>query len=110
MAAIVMGLLQGRVARVLGWFAPAGRMALTNYVSQSLVFGFVLFGVGPGLGLAGKIGASAMFGIVLAVYAAQVLFSRRWLGRFAYDPMEWLWRSFMYGERPRMKVSSGPIC
>jgi uncharacterized protein len=43
-AAIVTG-LQGRGARVLGWFAPAGRMALTNYLTQSFVFAFVLFGV-----------------------------------------------------------------
>jgi len=104
-AAIVMG-LQGRAARVLGWFAPAGRMALTNYLSQSLVFGFVLFGVGPGMSLAGKTGAMAVFGIVLVVYAVQVLFSRWWLGRFAYGPMEWLWRALTYGYSPPMLLKS----
>jgi uncharacterized protein len=103
-ATIVTG-LQGRAARLLGWFAPAGRMALTNYLTQSFVIGFVLFGVGPGLALAGRIGTVAVFGTVIAVYAAQVLVSRWWLERFAYGPMEWLWRAFTYGERPRMSVN-----
>jgi uncharacterized protein len=100
-AAIMTG-LRGRAARVLGWFAPAGRMALTNYLAQSLVFAFVLFGVGPGLALAGKIGTTIVLCIVLAVYALQVSISRWWLGRFAYGPVEWVWRALTYGHRPRV--------
>jgi uncharacterized protein len=101
-AAVMTG-LQGGAARVLRWFAPAGRMALTNYLSQSFVFAFVLFGIGPGLALAGKIGTAAVFCIVVVFYAAQVVFSRWWLGRYAYGPAEWLWRAFTYGERPSMR-------
>ncbi|MEJ0087530.1 MAG: DUF418 domain-containing protein [Pseudomonadota bacterium] len=104
-AAIVTG-LHGRASRVLGWFAPVGRMALTNYLTQSLVFGFVLFGVGPGLGLAGRIGATAIAGIVVVFFSAQVIVSRWWLGRYAYGPAEWVWRAFTYGERPSMRSGS----
>jgi uncharacterized protein len=78
-------------------------MALTNYLSQSLVLGFVLFGVGPGLALAGRIGACALLGIVVGVYAAQMAFSRWWLGRFAYGPVEWIWRALTYGKMPPMR-------
>jgi uncharacterized protein len=101
-------LYHGRIgATLLAPFAWAGRMALTNYLSQSLVLGFVLFGVGPGLALAGHIGASALLGVVIAVYAAQVLFSRWWLGRFAYGPVEWIWRALTYGKMPPMRRLEG---
>jgi uncharacterized protein len=98
-------LYHGRIgAKLLTPFAWAGRMALTNYLAQSLVLGFVLFGVGPGLALAGHIGACALLAIVLTTYAAQMLFSRWWLGRFAYGPMEWAWRALTYGRRPPMRL------
>ena len=104
-AAIVTG-LQGGAARLLGWFAPAGRMALTNYITESFVYAFVLFGVGPGLALAGKIGTTVVLAITIGAYALQVSFSRWWLARFTYGPMEWLWRAFTYGVRPPFRRSA----
>jgi len=102
-AAIVVA-FQGRAGqRLLSPFAAVGRMALTNYLTQSLVLGFVLFGIGPGLALAGKIGTAKIVGIVIGFFALQIAVSRWWLGRFAYGPMEWVWRAFTYGERPAMK-------
>ena len=59
-AAIVVAFLGARGRTMLAPFAAVGRMALTNYLTQSLVYGFVLFGVGPGLALAGKIGTTAI--------------------------------------------------
>jgi len=101
---------QGAVGRrLLAPFAAVGRMALTNYLAQSLVFGFVLFGIGPGLALAGKIGATAIVGIVIGFFSLQVIASRWWLGRYAYGPAEWVWRAFTYGERPPMKLGSGTV-
>jgi uncharacterized protein len=97
-AAIVIAFESGRLRAWLAPFAWAGRMALTNYLAQSLVIGYVLFGVGPGLALAGKIGTCALTGIVVAVFAAQVVFSRWWLTRFRYGPAEWLWRTLTYGK------------
>lgn len=100
-AAIVVGFEAGRLRRWLAPFAWTGRMALTNYLLQGVMIGFVLFGVGPGLALAGKIGTSAVLGIVCAFYASQVVFSRWWLSRFTHGPVEWVWRALTYGERPK---------
>jgi uncharacterized protein len=80
-------------------------MALTNYLAQSLVLGFVLFGVGPGLALAGNIGTCALLAIVIATYGAQMVFSRWWLGRYAYGPVEWVWRALTYGRRPAIRLA-----
>jgi uncharacterized protein len=81
-------------------FAAVGRMALTNYLAQGLLYGFVLFRVGPGLGLAGRIGACDVIAISLAFFVLQMLFSHWWLARYRFGPMEWLWRALTYGERP----------
>lgn len=100
-------LYHGRLgARLLAPFAWIGRMALTNYLAQSFVIAFVLFGVGPGLALAGKIGTTALLAIVVVAYTAQLLISRWWLQRFAYGPVEWLWRALTYGKMPPMRLSS----
>jgi len=98
-----------RGARLLAPFAWSGRMALTNYLSQSLAIGFVLFGVGPGLALAGRIGTCAIVAIVIGVYALQLIFSRWWLSRFAYGPAEWVWRALTYGVRPAWRISTGGV-
>ncbi|MEO8016686.1 MAG: DUF418 domain-containing protein [Pseudomonadota bacterium] len=102
-AAIVVAFQGGRGRSLLLPFAAVGRMALTNYMTQSLVFGLVLFGVGPGLALAGKIGTTAIAGIVLVFFTLQVLFSRWWLTRYAYGPAEWAWRALTYGTMPPMR-------
>lgn len=103
--AVVVGLHSRAAAWLLRPFAWAGRMALTNYVAQSLVYGFVLFGVGPGLALAGRIGTAAIVAIVVAVYAAQMVFSRWWLGRFRWGPLEWFWRGLTYGRLPAWRTA-----
>jgi uncharacterized protein len=101
---VVTGFEGGRLRRWLAPFAWTGRMALTNDLAQSLVIGFVLFGVGPGLALAGRIGTCAILGIVCAAYALQVLFSRWWLSRHQHGPAEWLWRVLTYENLPRKKT------
>jgi uncharacterized protein len=81
--------------KLLGWAAPLGRMAFTNYLMQSLIFGWVFYGYG--LGLFGRLGITSALAIGVAVYIGQVLFSRWWLRRYRYGPIEWLWRTLMYG-------------
>ena len=108
-AGIVVAFEGGVSRRLLMPFAAVGRMALTNYLAQSFMLGFVLFGIGPGLALAGRIGTTEIAGIVVAFFAVQVIASHWWLGRFAYGPAEWVWRAFTYGERPSMRLRSGPI-
>ncbi|MET0496933.1 MAG: DUF418 domain-containing protein [Steroidobacteraceae bacterium] len=100
LCAIVVGLHTQAGRRLLTPFAWSGRMALTNYFAQSLFYAVVLFGVGPGLDLAGRIGASTVLTMVIVAYATQILFSRWWLSRFNYGPAEWLWRGLTYGRLP----------
>ncbi|MCS7261616.1 MAG: DUF418 domain-containing protein, partial [Anaerolineae bacterium] len=74
--------------------ALAGRLAVSNYVSESVICTLMLYGFG--LGLLGLVGKAACLLLVLAIYVAQVWFSGWWLQRFQYGPMEWLWRSLAY--------------
>jgi uncharacterized protein len=87
--------------RLLGWAAPLGRMAFTNYLMQSLIFGWIFYGYG--LGLFGRLGVTAALAIGVAVYVGQVFFSAWWLRRYRYGPVEWLWRTLMYGAAQPMR-------
>ncbi len=91
------------LARPLLWLAPAGRMALTNYLLQSLVASTLFYGYG--FGLWGQVGRAGQTGIALAVFALQVVASRAWLARYRFGPMEWLWRWISYGARPPMRIA-----
>ena len=71
--------------RLLGWAAPLGRMAFTNYVAQSIIFGWIFYGYG--LGLFGRLRVTEALAIGIAVYAAQVLFSAWWLRHYRYGPL-----------------------
>ncbi|GAC1623010.1 MAG: hypothetical protein NVS4B4_07830 [Bradyrhizobium sp.] len=90
--------------RVLGWAAPLGRMAFTNYLAQSLIFGWAFYGYG--FGLFGRLGIVAALALGVAVYVAQVIFSRWWLKRYNFGPVEWVWRTLMYGQLQPMNRST----
>jgi uncharacterized protein len=72
-----------------------GRMAFTNYITQSIVCTTLFYGFG--LGLYDKLGPMAGLGIVAVIYGLQIPLSRWWLSRFRYGPLEWLWRTLTYG-------------
>ncbi len=88
-------------AQRLAFLAPAGRMALTNYLCQSLVWTLVFYGYG--LGLWGQVPRAAMVLLAVVFFALQLAVSRWWLARFRFGPAEWLWRTWTYGHRPPMK-------
>lgn len=79
------------------WRLPAagGRMALTNYLMQSLILTSVFYGYG--LGQFGRLGIVPVTAGVVVLYLAQLAFSRWWLSRFRFGPFEWLWRRLSYG-------------
>ena len=87
----------------LGWSAPAGRMALTNYLGQSLIQSILFYGWG--FGLIGRFGLVFMPAIAALIFIGQVAFSRWWLARFQFGPMEWLWRSLTYGRAQPMRLA-----
>jgi len=76
--------------------APMGRMALTNYLMQTIIAIALFYGIGFGLG--GHVSMVGFEGIACAVFIIQVLWSHWWLKRFQFGPMEWLWRSLTYGK------------
>ena len=78
------------------WLAALGRMALTNYIGQSVIGMFLFYGIGLGWG--STIGLLQTEVIVLAVFLFQMLFSRLWLSGFKFGPLEWIWRMLTYGK------------
>ncbi|CAM4518615.1 DUF418 domain-containing protein [Nocardia ninae] len=82
--------------------APAGRIALTNYLGQSLI-GLLLF-TGVGLGAAGSLSPLATLAVALLVFAAQLAVSAAWLRRYRYGPAEWLLRWITNGRRPAWRA------
>lgn len=90
--------------KLLSIVAPMGRMAFTNYVLQSIVFGFIFFGYG--LGQFGRLSATVALGIGVVVYIAQIILSKWWLHRFRFGPIEWLWRTLTYGAAPPMRKAT----
>lgn len=85
-------------ARVLAFvqrpLAAVGRMALTNYIAQTVICSLVFYGIG--LGLYGTLDRFQLYYVVLGVWALQLAWSRLWLRHFRYGPLEWLWRSLTY--------------
>ena len=100
-------LLFERRPEVRAWrlLAAPGRMACTNYLGQS-VFGILLF-YGIGLGWGAGVDLLTTELIALGVYAVQTLFSRFWMERFRYGPVEWVWRMIAYGRRLPMRRERG---
>jgi len=76
-------------------FAAAGRMALSNYLAQSVIFSLLFYGFG--VGLFGRLGSAIAALLGLTVFAGQLVASDWWLRRFRFGPAEWLWRSLTYG-------------
>jgi len=80
-----------RARKALNLLAPYGRMSLTCYVMQGFV-GIPLF-YGYGFALYRYLGPFYSVFVGAAIFAIQLVFAHLWLKRFAYGPLEWLWRS-----------------
>lgn len=88
--------------------AAVGRMALSNYLLQTLICTTLFYGYGAGW--YGKVGPAAGVALTVAIYALQVVFSRWWLARFHFGPCEWLWRSLTYAKlQPMRRARTGAM-
>jgi len=85
----------------LSIFSYPGRMALTNYIFQSLICGFIFYGYG--LGLYGYIGSAFSLLIALMIYIALTILSFFWLKVFHYGPLEWVWRTLTFHKKQPMR-------
>lgn len=81
-----------------------GRMALTNYLVQSLVCASLF--CGWGFALIGRLDRTALCALMLGIWLAQLVYSPLWLARFSFGPAEWLWRSLTLGKWQSMRISS----
>ena len=97
-ATLVRTLHSQRFSWVQRALAPAGRIALTNYLAQSM-FGIALF-TGVGLGLAGEVSPPLLIVLAFALFALQVTVSAWWLRRHRYGPAEYLLRGLTNWKRP----------
>jgi uncharacterized protein len=103
MAAVISLVSFTRARTALRIIGPLGRMAFTSYIMQSLIFCTIFYGYG--LGLFGRLGAFVTLIIGITVYALQIVVSMWWLRRYRFGPLEWLWRTLMYGTRQPLVLS-----
>lgn len=101
-AALALLAQRPRWAARLAPLGAAGRLALTNYLAQSLICTTLFYGYGAGL--FGQVGAAAGILIAIAIYALQLLWSVWWLRHFRFGPAEWLWRTLTYGRAQPMRL------
>jgi uncharacterized protein len=93
------GVLTGLIQNL----AAVGRLALTNYLAQTLICTFFFFGWG--LGFFGALTRPWLVVFVLSVWALQLAWSPWWLARYRYGPAEWAWRSLTYMRRQPLRRS-----
>ena len=106
-AATILRLAGGRGgSRLVAVLAPAGRMAATNYIAQSLVF--VLVYTGYGLALVDRVPPLGVVAIATATYALQLVASALWLKRHPYGPVEWVMRAVTNAKIPPRPDPHGP--
>jgi uncharacterized protein len=103
-SAIVLLVQREAWQRRLAPLAAVGRMALSNYLLQSLICTAIFNGYGW-VGLYGKVAPSVGLVLTVALYLAQIPLSRWWLNRFRFGPAEWLWRSLTYRTLQPMRYS-----
>ncbi len=87
--------------------AAAGRMALSNYLFDSIVCTTLFYGYG--FDLFGAIHRPLLYVIVLTIWSLQLLVSPIWLEFFRFGPAEWLWRSLTYGKLQPIRVRSSAV-
>ena len=102
-AVTVIAFRRGWLARTCDGLAAVGRMALTNYILQSVLALAIFHDLG--LGLWNDLARHELYLIVLAQWIVHFAFSTWWLRRFRFGPLEWLWRSLTYG---RIEMAARP--
>ena len=89
---------------LFNWFfalmRPVGQMAFTNYLMQSIICGFIFYGIG--FGMYAQLQRYEVYYVVGVVWLLQIVYSHIWMHYFRFGPFEWLWRSLTYWKRQPM--------
>jgi uncharacterized protein len=105
-AALVLAAQTPRGKAVLAPLAAIGRLTLTAYLTQTLMFTTLFYGYG--FGQIYRLGPVAVTGWAVVFFAVQLAASWWWSKHFLFGPVEWLWRSLTYLRRPPMRLRSDP--
>jgi len=100
-AVLLLVVKSGALSWLTDRLAAVGRMALTNYLAQSLLCAGLFYGYG--FGLWGTMDRAGLWGVVAAIWALQLAWSVWWLRRFRFGPAEWAWRSLTYWRAQPMR-------
>lgn len=87
--------------------AAVGQMAFTNYLMQSIICGFIFYGVG--LRWYGAVERYELYLITFGIWIFQVIFSNVWLKYYRFGPLEWVWRSLTYWKKQPFKRSTPAV-
>jgi uncharacterized protein len=105
-AALII-LLTRRGGALVERIAAAGRAAFTNYLGTSILMTTFFYGYGGGL--FGTVGRAELWLVVVAMWGVMLLWSKPWLDRYRYGPLEWLWRTLARGEvQPMRRKAPSP--
>jgi uncharacterized protein len=100
LSAIVLVLKRGWLEGFVTRLAAVGQMALSNYISHSVICSLIFYS--PGLALIGQLQRYQFYFVVLGIWAFNLVWSPWWLARYRFGPLEWCWRSLTYWHRQPM--------
>lgn len=103
---IILLVKLGALTLLTDALAAVGRLAFTNYLTQSLIMTTIFYG-GRGFGLYGEVSREQLWGIVGAIWVLQLVWSPLWLSRFSMGPFEWVWRRLSYGRPVSITKTAG---
>jgi uncharacterized protein len=102
---LIIRLIQSkRWRKFLSKFIPLGRMALTNYIMQTVILICIFHGYAGGL--FGKISRAPQMWFIVPILIFQIYYSKWWLKTFRFGPLEWAWRSLAYKKWQPMKITN----
>jgi uncharacterized protein len=100
---VMLAVRRGWLMRAQRAMAAVGRMALSNYILQSILCALIFYG--DGLGLHGRLDRAEQWLVVLAVWATQIALTLAWARWCVQGPLEWLWKSATIGRRVPLRVA-----
>jgi uncharacterized protein len=105
LGALLLFVRSGLLPRFRRAMAAVGQMAVTNYLTHSVVCGFLFIG----LGWFNQLERHQLYYVVFAIWAAQLVISPLWLKHYRFGPVEWLWRYLTYLKRPPLRHTAVPV-
>jgi uncharacterized protein len=108
MSALCWLYIAGKLKRFFRSMQVIGRMTLTNYMTQNVIALLLFSGFGFGLAITGRIHFGYYLLFAFIIYVIQVYFSKWWLKKYKYGPVEWIWRQLSYGKRLPIRRAEEP--